>query len=83
MHSAPKTDVLEDCLRSVLEKDPLITLRKEKSDNSRHQGSLCFTTACSCGPEYTEIHSPTKVLVQPWPSCTEIAAKAFLKRRDR
>jgi len=60
MRCPPKTDILKPCLWAMVEKDPLSTLRKAKSDDSCHHGRLCFPTACSLGPETPRIQSRKK-----------------------
>jgi hypothetical protein len=81
-HWTSEVFALEACLRSMVEVDLSINLWKAKSDDRSHHRCLCFSTACSYGPETSGIQSQ-KVQFQARPSCTDIAPKAFLQRCDR
>jgi hypothetical protein len=80
MRFALKKDISRKHLRSTVEKRPFDDFTESRGDDSSHQGRLCFSPACSYAPRKTGIQSQKRVLVQPRPSSTETATRAYLER---
>jgi transposase len=80
--SAPKTDILKECLREMVENDPSFTLRKAKA-------TIEATIGVSVSHQLVRVvlkslgYRRRKVRLHPRPTSTELATTASLESRYR